>query len=75
MPLSVQEEEPPNDPVFVEAVQRDDSPTEEARTELSEPVSVAATSNGTEPIPVESAESDAGRDPHESAEPKPEVTT
>jgi hypothetical protein len=70
---SVQEVESLPEPEFAGALQADGS--HDSAAEISEQVGVAAPSNGTNPVPIEHADDEANRQPHQSSESKPEVTT
>jgi len=70
---SVQEVESLPEPGFAGAVQADGS--HDSAADISEQVSVATPPNGTDPVPIERADDEANRQPHQSSESKPEVTT
>jgi hypothetical protein len=66
---SVQEVESLPEPEFAGAVQADGS--HDSAAEISEQVSVAAPFNGTDPVPIERADDEANRQPHQSSESNP----
>jgi chromosome partitioning protein len=66
---SVQEVESLPEPEFAGAVQADGS--HDSAAEISEQVSVAAPFNGTDPGPIERADDEANRQPHQSSESNP----
>jgi chromosome partitioning protein len=70
---SVQEAESLPEPEFAGAVQADGS--YDSAAEISEQVGVAVPPNGTDPVSIERADDAANRQPHQSSESKPEVTT
>ncbi len=65
---SVQEVESLPEPEFARAVQEDGS--HDSTAEISEQVGVAAP-NGTNPVPIERADDEANRQPHQSSESNP----
>ena len=66
---SVQEVESLPEPEFARAVQADGS--HDSAAEISEQVGVAAPLNGTDPVPIERADDEANRQPHQSSESNP----